>query len=156
MDNNIQALARQAKATGDQHDIDLLVKARMRVGDTEEQALCYLYGHLGFVWWMGAELSQRYANEEDRTIIDWRSCKRCGLVETKEYRARRLAYSTSGTVVVSGVGCSASNVTVPVRSTASPQQMQPTRGSRYWHPTKRRAWTERTRLSKQERRRRRR
>jgi hypothetical protein len=149
MDERMRELERRARL-GDQADIDALIKARLRVGDNEDQALCYLHGHYRYEWWYGARTAQAMATNTQKTQMDWKICLRCKLMETRYYRPRWVAVSSATTLTISTDGCSASNFTFPYLSDVPVEPVRTSRGSRYAHPTKKRAWSKRARLSKRE------
>lgn len=158
MDAKIRELERRARA-GDQSDIDALIHARLRAGDNEDQAHCYFHGHTRFEWWYGASVSQGMADRLGRSQLDWRICLRCRLMEQKEYFPRWASTTNGLTLSVSTDGCTSSstvtvdgrlaNVSIPCTSDGV-EPTRTSRGSRYDHPTKKRAWQERARLSKRE------
>lgn len=146
----MRELERLARGTGTREDIDALIRARVQAGDNEDQARCYLDGHDRFEWWYGSKTSQEMADRIGKTQLDWRICLRCRLVETRYFDPRPMTATTSTTITISTDGCAASNWTFPNTIDVPVEPVRTSRGSRYSHPTKRRAWLNRDRLSKRE------
>lgn len=126
-----------------------------------QRAQCRALGHEFGDWSWGFDVAQEYANSMQANFQIYRECTRCGHKIRKIFKPEPSTDSTGSITWSITTSDSSSNLSWASTTVSydydddDDEDLGPV-GTRYYHPTKKRAWAKRAFLSKRELKRRRR